>query len=146
MKAWTLDSTGGALRLDDVPNPQLRDGGAVLRMLAVQVPAYTRVLTTGGRGGIATPTVLGIGGIGRVEAVADDVHTVRSGDIALCTGFLTTGRVADPEEVLLGWTGIGGRGQRSEATGDGRPNAERSHADSQGASRAASLEASVEGA
>ena len=81
-------------------------------MLAVQVPAYTRVLTTGGRGGIATPTVLGIGGIGRVEAV----HTVRPGDIALCTGFLTTGRVADPEEVLLGWTGIGGRGQASAAT------------------------------
>ncbi len=85
-------------------------------MLAVQVPAYTRVLTTGGRGGIATPTVLGIGGIGRVEAVADDVHTVRPGDIALCTGFLTTGRVADPEEVLLGWTGIGGRGTPSAAT------------------------------
>jgi alcohol dehydrogenase len=85
-------------------------------MLAVQVPAYTRVLTMGGRGGIATPTVLGIGGIGRVEAVAEDVHTVRPGDIALSTGFLTTGRVADPEEVLLGWTGIGGRGIPSAAT------------------------------
>ena len=85
-------------------------------MLAVQVPAYTRALTTGARGGIATPTVLGIGGIGRVEAVADDVHTVRPGDIAMCTGFLATGRVADPEEVLLGWTGIGGRGTPSAAT------------------------------
>ena len=85
-------------------------------MLAVQVPAYTRVLTTGGRGGVATPTVLGIGGIGRVEAVAEDVHTVRPGDIALSTGLLSTGRLADPEEVLLGWTGIGGRGFPSAAT------------------------------
>ncbi len=116
MKAWTLDSTGAGLRLEEVPDPQVRSGGAVLRMLAVQVPAYTRVLTTGGRGDIATPTVLGIGGIGRVEAVADDVHAVRLGDIALCTGFLSTGRVADPEEVLLGWTGIGGRGTQSAAT------------------------------
>jgi NADPH:quinone reductase-like Zn-dependent oxidoreductase len=116
MKAWTLDATGVGLRLEEVPEPPLRSGGAVLRMLAVQVPAYTRVLTTGGRGGIATPTVLGIGGIGRVEAVAEDVHTVRPGDIALCTGFLATGRVADPEEVLLGWTGIGGRGTASAAT------------------------------
>ena len=116
MKAWTLNSTAAPLRLEEVPEPSVRAGGAVLRMLAVQVPAYTRVLTTGGRGGIATPTVLGIGGIGRVETVADDVHTVRPGDIALCTGFLTTGRVAGPEEVLLGWTGIGGRGIPSPAT------------------------------
>ena len=82
MKAWILDDTGGRLRLEEVPELLLRSGGAVLRMLAVQVPAYTRVLITGGRGGIATPTVLGIGGIGRVEAVAEDVHTVRPGDIA----------------------------------------------------------------
>lgn len=116
VKAWTLDSIGAGLRLEDVPEPSVRNGGAVLRMLAVQVPAYTRALTTGGRGGIATPTVLGIGGIGRVEEAAEDVQTVRPGEIALCTGFLTTGRVADPEEVLLGWTGIGGRGASSAAT------------------------------
>lgn len=116
MKAWTLDSLGTGLQLEELPDPELRSGGAVLRMLAVQVPAYTRVLTTGGRGGIATPTVLGIGGIGRVEAVADDVHNVGLGEIVLSTGFLTTGRIADPEEVLLGWTGIGGRGLPSLAT------------------------------
>lgn len=116
MQAWTLDSTDAPLRLEEVPDPRLRGGAAVLRMLAVQVPAYTRVLTTGGRGGIATPTVLGVGGIGRVESVAEDVHTVRPGDVALCTGFLGTGRIAEPEEVLLGWTGIGGRGRATEAT------------------------------
>ena len=85
MKAWTLNSAGAGLRLEVVPDPVVRDGGAVLRMLAVQVPAYTRALTMGGRGGIATPTVLGVGGIGRVEAVGQDVHTVRPGDIAMCT-------------------------------------------------------------
>ncbi|WP_375485020.1 zinc-binding dehydrogenase [uncultured Jatrophihabitans sp.] len=116
MKAWILDSTDSGVRLDQVPDPRVTSGGAVLRMLAVQVPAYTRVLTTGGRGGIATPTVLGIGGIGRVEAVGDDVQTVRPGEIALSTGFLSTGRVSDPEEVLLGWTGIGGRGISTAAT------------------------------
>ena len=116
MKAWTLGSTGEGLRLEEVPDPQVRGNGAVLRMLAVQIPAYTRVLTVGGRGGIATPTVLGIGGIGRVEEVGDEVYTVRPGDIALSTGFLTTGRIAEPEEVLLGWTGIGGRGVPTEAT------------------------------
>lgn len=116
MKAWILDSPAAGLRFGEVPAPVVRSGGAVLRMLAVQIPAYTRVLIAGGRGGIATPTVLGVGGIGRVEAVADDVQAVRVGDIAVCTSFLTSGRVAEPEEVLLGWTGIGGRGVSSAAT------------------------------
>lgn len=116
MKAWILEEPGSGVRLQEVADPRLRSGGAILRMLAVQVPGYTRALTEGARGGIATPTVLGIGGIGRVEAVAEDVHTVRPGDIALCTGFLSTGRIAHPEEVLLGWTGIGGRGVQTPAT------------------------------
>lgn len=30
MKAWTLDSTGAALQLEDVPDPLVRSGGAVL--------------------------------------------------------------------------------------------------------------------
>ncbi|WP_091080203.1 zinc-binding dehydrogenase [Microlunatus sagamiharensis] len=117
MKAWVLGSLDQGLRLEEVPDPRPRSGGAVLRMLAVQVPAYTRVLVAGGRGGIATPTVLGVGGIGVVEAVGDDVHTVRPGEVVMTGGFLTSGRVAEPEEVLLGWTGIGGRG-RSTATTD----------------------------
>ncbi|SEQ55905.1 MDR/zinc-dependent alcohol dehydrogenase-like family protein [Microlunatus flavus] len=116
MKAWTLTSLDAGLTLEEVPDPQPRSGGAVLRMLAVQVPAYTRVLVAGGRGGIATPTVLGVGGIGVVEAVGDDVHAVRPGDVVMSSGFLSSGRVAEPEEVLLGWTGIGGRGTATGTT------------------------------
>ncbi len=116
MHAWTLDGTGSPLIVEEVADPVVRAGGVVLRMRAVQVPAYTRVLVDGGRGSVATPTVLGIGGIGTVEQVADDVTTVRIGDTALCTGFLRSGRVAEPEEVLLGWTGIGGRGTTTATT------------------------------
>ncbi len=114
MKAWTLDSTDAPLRLSEVAEPELRAGGAQVQMLAVQVPAYTGALTAGGRGGIATPTVLGIGGVARVLAVANDVFNVRPGDIVVTTGFLPSGRTADPEEALLGWTGIGGRGRNSD--------------------------------
>ncbi len=114
MKAWTLDSTGVPLRLSEIGEPQLRAGGALVQMLGVQIPAYTGALTVGGRGGIATPTVLGIGGIARVVEVADDVFNVRPGDLVVTTGFLLSGRSADPEEALLGWTGIGGRGRNSD--------------------------------
>ncbi|MFJ7288447.1 zinc-binding dehydrogenase [Curtobacterium sp. NPDC098951] len=116
MKAWKLDGIGSALSVEEVADPPVRPGGVVLRMLAVQVPAYTRVLVEGGRGGIATPTVLGVGGIGVVEEVADDVTTVRPGETVLCTGLLQSGRTAEPEEVLLGWTGIGGRGRATSTT------------------------------
>lgn len=116
MYAWTLDTTGSPLVVEEVADPALRSGGVSLRMLAVQVPAYTRVLVEGGRGSIATPTVLGIGGVATVEQVADDVTTVRPGETVLCTGFLRSGRVAEPEEVLLGWTGIGGRGTTTATT------------------------------
>jgi len=114
MKAWTLDSSDAPLRLSEIPEPQLRAGSALVQMLGVQIPAYTGALTTGGRGGIATPTVLGIGGIARVITVADDVFNVRPGDLFVTTGFLLSGRTADPEEALLGWTGIGGRGRNSD--------------------------------
>lgn len=116
MKSWMLDEEGGRVHLVERSAPELRAGGVVLRMLAVQIPAYTRALVQGGRGGIATPTVLGIGGIGRVEQVADDVHTVAVGDVAAATGFLSTGRTSAPQEVLLGWTGIGGRGVSTPST------------------------------
>lgn len=115
-QAWKLDGLGSTLSVEEVADPRVRSGGVVLRMLAVQVLACTRVLVEGGRGGIATPTVLGIGDIGVVEEVADDVTTVRPGETALCTGFLRSGRVAEPEEVLLGWTGIGGRGTTTATT------------------------------
>ena len=116
MRAWTLDSTDGPLQLSDVPEPRLRDGGAVLRVRAVQIPAYTRALITGARGTIPTPTVLGIGGLGRVDAVADDVFDIRPGDVVVATGLLASGRVSAPEEVLLAWTGIGGRGADTATT------------------------------
>lgn len=116
MQAWTLDDIGSPLTRESLPDPVVRSGGVVLRMVAVQVPAYTRVLVEGGRGGIATPTVLGIGGTAVVEEVADDVTSVRPGETVMCTGFLRSGRTAEPEEVLLGWTGIGGRGASTPTT------------------------------
>lgn len=116
VKAWTLDSTDDHLRLSDVPEPELRPGGVVLQVLGTQVPAYTRFLTTGGRGAIPTPTVLGAGGIGVVEAVADDVFNVRPGETVLATSLLPSGSAVEPEEVLIGWTGIGGRGEETTTT------------------------------
>ncbi|PRY15948.1 alcohol dehydrogenase [Kineococcus rhizosphaerae] len=104
-------SPDDGLRLVEVPDPSeapVRGGGVVLDVLAAHVPAYTDVLVAGGRGGFPTPIVLGPGGIGRVRAVADDVFGVRPGDVVVVDGLFRTGRAEDPEEAILGWTGLGG--------------------------------------
>ncbi len=108
-----LHETGGGLHATDVPEPVLRGGSAIVDVLAVHVPAYTKTLTTGVRGDIPVPAVLGPVAIARVREVAEDVFNVRSGDIVVDHGLLRTGDLSDPQECLVGWTGIGGRGENT---------------------------------
>ena len=116
MKAWQISSPDSGQHLVELPDPELRGGGATLDVLAVQIPAYTDVLVSGGRGGFPTPIVLGPCGIGRVTAIADDVFAVRPGDIVVATGLFHSGRAAEPEEAILSWTGIGGDGRPTPTT------------------------------
>ncbi|WP_433800024.1 zinc-binding dehydrogenase [Actinomycetospora sp. CA-084318] len=114
MRAWMLDEPGAALRLAEVPDPTPRPDGVLLEVLAVHVPAYTDVVTQAGpRGGVPTPLVLGVGGIGRVSAVGEDVLGLAVGDVVAHVGLLGSDDVVAPEEFLTGWTGIGGRGERT---------------------------------
>ncbi len=111
MRAWMLDEEGAGVRVADVAEPQVKGGGAVLTVLAAHVPGYTGVLTTGARGMLPTPLVLGPACVGRVVSVAEDVFNVAPGDVVLDTGLLLSGSLDEPEELIVGWTGIGGRGE-----------------------------------
>lgn len=104
------------MRLGEVAEPAPRGGGVVITVLAAHVPAYTAMVAEGSRGAVPAPLVLGPGCVGRVEAVADDVFGVDPGDIVLDVALLGTGDVDGPQEVLVGWTGIGGRGRPTEKT------------------------------
>jgi threonine dehydrogenase-like Zn-dependent dehydrogenase len=111
MRAWTLERPGDGLHLRELDEPEVRPGGVLLEILAVHVPAYTDEVAAGPRGLVPTPLVLGVGGVGRVLAVADDVLGLAPGDVVAHVGLLSSGDVAAPQEILVGWTGIGGRGQ-----------------------------------
>ena len=113
MRAWTLTSTDDGLRLRDVPAPTLQGGGVVVQVLAAHLPAYTRAVTAGGRGGLPVPLVLGPSCVGRVIDVAPDVFHVAPGDIVLDTALLDAG---DEDEILVGWVGLGGSGAGSDRT------------------------------
>ena len=83
MRAWVLDEIGAAVRCDDVPEPVVKPGGAVIEVLAAHIPVYTNAVVNGSRGYVfPTPLVLGPACIGRVEAISDDVFNVGSGEEA----------------------------------------------------------------
>lgn len=111
-----MTTPDSGLHLAELADPAPRPGAAVVDVLAAHVPAYTGVLVAGGRGGFPTPIVLGTGGIGRVTQAADDVFAVQRGDVVVVNGLFRSGRVSEPEEVLLGWTGIGGDGRATATT------------------------------
>ncbi|MCP2163401.1 zinc-binding dehydrogenase [Goodfellowiella coeruleoviolacea] len=117
MRAWVLDRAGDEVRCAEVAEPELRGGGVVISTLAVHVPAYAAEVVSGERNySFPTPLILGPGGIGRVESVAPDVFNVRPGDIVLNTSLLDAGRVDEPQEILVGWTGVDWRGAPSADT------------------------------
>lgn len=94
----------------------LRCGGVLIEVIAAHVPAYTDVLTSGLRGSLPVPLTLGVSCVGRVLEVADDVFHVAPGDLVLDTALLSSGDAAQPQEILVGWTGIGGRGLTTPTT------------------------------
>ncbi len=111
-----MTTPGGGLHFADVPEPELRGGGVTLDVLAAMIPAYTVDIVAGTRGGFPTPIILGPTGIGRVTATAPDVFAVQPGDIVAATSLFRSNRVADPQEALLAWTGIGNDGRPTATT------------------------------
>ncbi|MGW5747512.1 zinc-binding dehydrogenase [Amycolatopsis sp. NPDC003861] len=111
MQAWI--ATEQDVRLEEVPEPTLNGGGVLVEVLAAHVPAYTRAVVQGNRGGLPVPLVLGPSCVGRVLDVAPDVFHVAPGDLVLDTALLDAG---DGDEILVGWVGLGGSGAGSART------------------------------
>lgn len=109
IKAWMLDNPGQPLRLQDVAEPVVRPGGALVRMQAVPLLSYTRAYVKGALPyayppGPFTP---GTNGIGEVLAVGADVYHLKPGQrVALNPYWIAHEAVATPAQALLGLTGI----------------------------------------
>lgn len=116
MRAWRVDDSNPSLHLAEVPEPAIRGGGVLIEVIAAHVPAYTDALPGGLRGSLPIPLTLGVSCVGRVLEVADDVFHVAPGDLVVDTALLSSGDAAQPEEILVGWTGIGGRGLSTPTT------------------------------
>jgi len=111
MQAWIANAQD--VRLSDVPEPTLKGGGVLVEVLAAHLPAYTKAVVQGNRGGLPVLLTLGPSCFGRVLDVAPDVFHVEPGDLVLDTALLDAG---GGDEILVGWVGLGGSGAGGERT------------------------------
>jgi len=110
MKAWRFDGKGGSLALEDVPKPQPRPGGVVVKMEAAPVLSYMRQVLDGTLGYAlpSGPFIPGTNGIGVLDAVGEGVYHLEPGErVALNPHHLANERVRDPAQILIGLTAIG---------------------------------------
>ena len=129
MKAARLNEAGASLQLEDLPDPEVRDGGVVVRVLASALMSYTgEVLAalTGrltpakikfsdgsempvdaGRLAPILPFTPGLSAVGVVEAFGENVFGLELGQKVLCSPYYTNGPNGQaPESILIGWLGV----------------------------------------
>lgn len=109
MKAARLYEVGKPLKVEDVSEPKIRSGSAIVRILCAHVFSYTRQVINGKLGYDLPelPFTPGTGAIAVVEAVADDVFDLEIGQQVFCDPYIYSRNIsAEPDGILLGWTGL----------------------------------------
>ena len=119
MKAARLYQPGKPLQIEQIPDPILKESGAIVRVLSSHVPPFTaRVLS--GELGYALPPLPFTpceSVIGLVEAVGDDVVGIKVGQIVFCDPHIYSPRHfgAEPDGILIGWTGLATASHRMQS-------------------------------
>jgi alcohol dehydrogenase len=104
MKSARLERLGEPLVLSEQPEPTLRPGGVVVRMLNARVISYTKEVFAGRQGRpLPMPFTPGAGGIGVVEKVANDVEGIEPGERVLLSSYVRSND--DASWLLVGWAG-----------------------------------------
>ncbi len=104
MKAWRLERLGGELRLKDVPTPEPRPGGVLVRITASALMSYLKPYVQGLLPIYNPPTgefTPGTNGVGVVAAVGRDVWHLAPGQrVVLSSHFVARENVEDPAPQL----------------------------------------------
>lgn len=118
MKAARLYEVGKPLKVEDIPEPNLRPGSAIVKVLCAHVPSFTNQVISGELG-YALPEIPftpGTSAIGIIEAVADDVFDLEIGQKVFCDPYIYSTTIgASPDAILLGWTGLAEKSNRIQA-------------------------------
>ena len=109
MKAARLYEVGSPLKIEDIPEPVLRSGAAIVRILSSHVPNFMRDIISGALDYYVMPLPFtpGPSAIGIVEAVADDVFGLEVGQKVFCDISMSSKTIdAPPDDILIGITAL----------------------------------------
>ena len=109
MKAARLHEVGKPLKVESISEPTLRAGSAIVKVLCAHVFSYTRKVINGELGYDLPelPFSPGTGAIAVIEAIADDVFGLEVGQTVFCDPHIYSRNTsAEPDGILLGWTGL----------------------------------------
>lgn len=114
MKAAVLHAFGQDLAIQDMPDPTIGTGEALVDVAAAGVLPYTNEVISGHRKYLLTlPCILGVGAIGRVRATGPDATRLRPGDWVFCDPTVRSrDNGLDPDITLQGWSARGEGGIR----------------------------------
>jgi len=106
MKAAVLNAFASPLDIETLPDPVLGTGEVIVDVVAAGVASYTSGILTGARKyPLELPIAPGPGGIGRVRATGPDSTKLKVGDWVYCDSTIRSrDNLADPDQILLGWT------------------------------------------
>ncbi len=110
MLAWRWHGPG-KWSLDEVPDLRPKRGALVVRVEGAMVLSYARHVLEGTLGYALPPAPFtpGTNAVGRVVAVGEGVYHLRRGQRVYVTPHVVAAeRVADPAQVLVGLTAMGG--------------------------------------
>jgi alcohol dehydrogenase len=106
MKAAVLNAFGSPLDIQTLPDPVLGTGEVIVDLIAAGVTSYAANVFNGSRNYLLEPPVVpGPGGVGRVRATGPDSTKLKAGDwVFVDSTIRARDNVANPEQILLGWT------------------------------------------
>jgi alcohol dehydrogenase len=118
MRAARFYEAGRPLQIEDVQNPSLRSGGAIVKVLATHIPNFTKDVISGDLNYFFPPApfTIGTSAVGIVESVADDVFGLEVGQKVFCDPHIYSRTIgAEPDGILIGWTGLAAESGRTQS-------------------------------
>lgn len=109
MKAAVLKSLGAPLAIENVPDPVLGTGEAIVDVVAAPVLSYADEVFDGSRKyPLVLPMIPGCGAIGRVRETGPDATRLKQGDWVMCDPTVRSrDNALDPDITLQGWSARG---------------------------------------
>lgn len=110
MKAARFYEPGKPLQVEQISEPVLKSGGAIVKVLSAHINSYTKDVFSGELNyplPTPYPFIPGPSAIGVVEAVAEDVIGLEVGQKVFCEPFISSKTIgAPPDGILIGWMGL----------------------------------------